>query len=149
MKLFGKVLACAALLILLLLILLVSFQRAPVANGNALGEHAFPWWSHAGIQALFDYHVWNGTRSGFIAAFARDGETIYATSSGYADIENQVPMLLDTRIRIASMTKPITAVAAMILVEEGKLGLDDLVAQYLPAAAAGHRGWRPPGGELG
>ncbi|MEH6586278.1 MAG: serine hydrolase domain-containing protein [Halioglobus sp.] len=136
MKFFGKVVAGSALLILLLLVLLVSLQRAPVTNGNALGENAFPWWSHAGIQALFDYHVWNGTRSGFIAAFARDGETVYATSAGYADIENKVPMVLDTRIRIASMTKPITAVAAMILVEEGKLGLDDSLAQYIPVAAS-------------
>lgn len=44
-------------------------------------------------------------------------------------------MELDTRFRLASMTKPVTAVAAMQLVEQGRLGLDDPVSKYIPAAA--------------
>ena len=76
-----------------------------------------------------------GLQSGYVAMFARDGELVHATTAGYADIASRAPMELDTRFRIASMTKPITAVAAMILVEEGRLGLDDPVAQYIPAAA--------------
>ena len=76
-----------------------------------------------------------GLQSGYVAMFARDGEVVYATTAGYADIASRAPMQFDTQFRIASMTKPITAVAAMILVEEGRLGLDDPVAQYIPAAA--------------
>ena len=76
-----------------------------------------------------------GLQSGYVAMFARDGELVHATTAGYADIASRAPMELDTRFRIASMTKPITAVAAMVLVEEGRLGLDDPVAQYIPAAA--------------
>jgi CubicO group peptidase (beta-lactamase class C family) len=76
-----------------------------------------------------------GLQSGYVAMFARDGEVVHATTAGYADIASRAPMQFDTQFRIASMTKPITAVAAMILVEEGRLGLDDPVAQYIPAAA--------------
>lgn len=76
-----------------------------------------------------------GLQSGYVAMFARDGELVHAATAGYADIATQTPMRLDTQFRIASMTKPVTAVAAMILVEEGRLGLDDPVARYIPAAA--------------
>jgi CubicO group peptidase (beta-lactamase class C family) len=84
---------------------------------------------------MFDYRVWSGARSGYIAMFARDGEIVYATTAGYADVERRIPMALDTRVRIASMTKPITAVAAMTLVEDGRLSLDDPVSMYIPIAA--------------
>jgi CubicO group peptidase (beta-lactamase class C family) len=75
-----------------------------------------------------------GAHSGYVAIFARDGRVVHATTAGYADIESERPMQLDTRFRIASMTKLLTAVAAMILVEEGRLHLDDLVSRYIPAA---------------
>jgi CubicO group peptidase (beta-lactamase class C family) len=51
---------------------------------------------------------------------------------GRAEVETDQPMRADTIFRIASMTKPITGIAVMILVEEGKLGLDDPVAKHLP-----------------
>jgi len=52
---------------------------------------------------------------------------------GYRDRDAVAPMQKDAIFRIASMTKPITSVAAMMLVEEGKLSLDDPVAKYIPA----------------
>jgi len=72
--------------------------------------------------------------SGSVAMFAHRGEVVYAKTAGYADIAASEPMRLDTRFRIASMTKPVTAVAAMKLIEEGSLGLDDPVERYLPSA---------------
>ena len=51
---------------------------------------------------------------------------------GYRDLASKTPMTADTIFAIASMTKPVTCIAAMTLVEEGKLGLDDLVEKYLP-----------------
>ncbi len=93
------------------------------------------WWSRAVIDAWLRISVWRGTRSGFTAVFAIDGEAVYGTAAGWADIGDAVPMSLDTRMRFASMTKPVTAVAAMMLVEDGLLGLDDPVASYLPAFA--------------
>ena len=58
-------------------------------------------------------------------------------SAGFfaAQAEAQVPMTLDTRLRFASMTKAVTAVAALMLIEEGRLALDDPVARWIPAFA--------------
>src|SRR6201999_4252490 len=53
--------------------------------------------------------------------------------AGSMDLERNKPWREDAIVRIYSMTKPITAVALMMLVEEGKLGLDDAVATYIPS----------------
>jgi CubicO group peptidase (beta-lactamase class C family) len=113
----------------------VALQREPVIDGSKGDEKPLAWWSKKAIQGMFDYRVWSGARSGYIALFARGGEIVFATSAGYADVEQQIPMTLDTRLRIASLTKPITAAAAMTLVEDGLLSLDDPVAKYIPVAA--------------
>lgn len=106
----------------------------PAVAGSPPGP-GLSWWSRAAMDAYLRWEVWRGKRSGFIASFARDGHPVHATAVGWADVEKQVPMRLDTRVRIASMTKPITAVAALILVEEGQLGLDDPVSRFVPAFA--------------
>lgn len=64
-----------------------------------------------------------------------EGKTVLAESFGDQDIEAGKPMQADTIFWIASMTKPITAVAVMMLYEEGKFLLDEPVAKYLPAFA--------------
>jgi CubicO group peptidase (beta-lactamase class C family) len=112
----------------------VARQRPPAIDGSGVEAEPLAWWSRKAIQGLFDYRVWSGARSGYIAMFARDGEVVYATSAGWADVERRIPMTLDTRLRIASLTKPITAAAAMTLVEDGLLGLDDPVSKYIPVA---------------
>ena len=115
--------------------LFLATRREPAIDGSKAGAAPLPVWSTALVQALFDLRVWSGARSGYIALFAREGEIVFGTSAGWADVEGKIPMTLDTRVRIASLTKPITAVAAMSLVEDGILGLDDPVSRYLPAAA--------------
>jgi CubicO group peptidase (beta-lactamase class C family) len=107
----------------------------PAADGLATSGE-LSWWSRAAMDALCRFSVWRGASSGYIAMFAHDGVPIHSLACGYKDIESGQPMTLDTHVRIASMTKPVTAVAAMTLVEEGRLGLDDEVADYLPAFAA-------------
>ena len=87
------------------------------------------------MDRYLDYSASSGARSGFIALLAQDGHVVHGTASGYADIDAERPFELDTPVRIASMTKPIVAVGAMILVEEGKIGLDTPVSDYIPAAA--------------
>lgn len=62
----------------------------------------------------------------------RKGELIHNTCHGLMDIERKLPAREDQIVRIYSMTKPITAVALMMLVEEGALGLDDDVATHIP-----------------
>lgn len=112
----------------------------PVSDSVIAGESAalpqLSWWSRAAMDALMRFDVWRGARSGYVALFALDGRPVYANTVGWADMEQQQPMSLDTRMRFASMTKPLTAVAAMILVERGAVSLDDPVSHYVPAFAA-------------
>lgn len=68
---------------------------------------------------------------GGAVAVVRDGKLIYARGFGYADVENKTPVQPDALFRIASVSKPITSVAIMKLVGEGKLRLDDRVAPYI------------------
>jgi len=65
----------------------------------------------------------------------RDGEEVQINIVGQRDIENKKPMTRDTLFRIASMTKPITSVAALMLMEEGKIRLDDPITKWLPEFA--------------
>lgn len=70
--------------------------------------------------------------AGTIAVVARKGKVIYFESFGARDLEAQKPMEKDSILRFYSMSKPITTVAAMILVEEGKIDLDADLATYVP-----------------
>ena len=107
----------------------------PPANLTSEAAPGLVWPAPIALDLFLDVAAALGLQSGYVAMFARDGQVVHATTAGYADIASGTPMELDTRFRIASMTKPVTAVAAMILVEEGRLGLDDPVSRYIPAAA--------------
>ncbi len=65
---------------------------------------------------------------------SRGGETLFAHGYGLANIEHQVPNTPRTRFRIGSITKQFTAMAIMILAEQGKLGLDDPIGKYVDDA---------------
>ena len=84
---------------------------------------------HAGMQALVDSHQVGG----IVTLLARDGKVADVHASGFQDVEHGVAMKPDTIFRIASMSKPITSVAVMMLYEEGKLLLTDPVSRYIPA----------------
>jgi CubicO group peptidase (beta-lactamase class C family) len=62
----------------------------------------------------------------------RQGEVVHSSTQGHADVERQTPLKDDTIFRIYSMTKPITSVAFMMLVEEGRIALDEPVHKYIP-----------------
>ncbi len=68
---------------------------------------------------------------GGAVAVLRDGKLIYARGFGYADVASRTPVQPDALFRVASVSKPITGVAIMRLVEEGKLALDDRVAPFI------------------
>jgi CubicO group peptidase (beta-lactamase class C family) len=74
-------------------------------------------------------------RAGYVAVLARNGEVLHTATAGYADLEAERPMTADTVVRVASMTKPVTAVAALMLVEDGVISLDDPISDYIPAFA--------------
>lgn len=81
------------------------------------------------------HYVDEGRMPGFLVAVARGGRVAHLTAHGHRDLAAGLPVEADTLWRIYSMTKPVTVVAALILVEEGKLSLDDPVARHLPAFA--------------
>lgn len=78
-------------------------------------------------------YIATGKLPGALVQVWRRGELALSTVLGLADRERQVPLAEDAIFRIYSMTKPITSVAAMMLVEECKLALDDPVSKYIPA----------------
>ncbi len=63
------------------------------------------------------------------------GRPVYFKSFGVRDVDSGRPMTPDTIFRLYSMSKPVTSVAAMMLVEDGKLALDDPVSKYIPGFA--------------
>ncbi len=108
----------------------VAQQPLPIAAPESVGvSTARLDRLHAGMQALVDRHQIAGT----VTLLARDGKVVDVHPSGFQDVERGIPMRPDTIFRIASMSKPITSVAIMMLFEEGKLQLTDPVSRYIPA----------------
>ena len=83
------------------------------------------------MQRLVD----EGAIAGIVTAVARHGKLVHLEALGHQNIASGIPMQEDVIFRIYSMTKPVTAVAMMILYEEGKLQLDDPVEQFIPEFA--------------
>jgi len=84
------------------------------------------------IRARMQSFVDNGTIAGAVTLVARHGEIASIESVGLADIAERRPMQEDSLFWIASMTKPITAVAILMLQDKGKLWVDDPVEKHLP-----------------
>jgi CubicO group peptidase (beta-lactamase class C family) len=84
------------------------------------------------ITSWFEAQSKKGDPSGFVVAIARGGKLAYLQPTGFEDHDKKIPMRPDSIFRIGSMSKQITSVATMMLVDEGKLDLDAPVAQYLP-----------------
>ncbi len=80
-------------------------------------------------------HVERGELAGVASLVARDGEVVHFAATGLRDRERGAPLTRDTIFRIYSMTKPITSVAAMMLVERGQLLLGDPVSKHIPELA--------------
>jgi CubicO group peptidase (beta-lactamase class C family) len=84
------------------------------------------------ITAVITADVERGAIPGAVLAIARSGRIGYAEAIGYRDREAGAALQLDSIFRIASMTKPMTSVAAMMLGEEGRLDIGAPVAEYIP-----------------
>lgn len=106
-----------------------AYDTAPVSEAEALG---FSSPRLARIAAWQQTQVDAGAFSGAVAAIARNGKVAYLQAAGYRDNAKTIPLQPDAIFWIASMTKPVTSVAAMMLVEEGKLDLAAPVHRYLP-----------------
>ena len=84
-------------------------------------------------QFLKDRYVDAGKLPGAVTLVARKGEIAHLGVVGQADVERGTPLKEDSIFRIYSMTKPLTSVALMMLVEEGAIALDDPVEKFIPA----------------
>jgi CubicO group peptidase (beta-lactamase class C family) len=88
------------------------------------------------VDSMLQQHVHDGRVPGLVAGVSRHGKLVFLKSYGWQDIENKLPMQEDSIFQIRSMSKPITAVAVLQLIDQGKLKLSDPVANYIPSFAA-------------
>ena len=86
----------------------------------------------ARIEAVTQRHIETGLVPGAVMLVARRGKIAWTKTMGFRDRAAKDPMRPDSIFRIYSMTKPIVSVAAMMLVEEGRIQISDPVAKYLP-----------------
>ena len=84
------------------------------------------------VAAEMDRLVADGEIVGMNAMITRHGQVVFEHASGLLDMETGAPMQLDSLIRIYSMTKPITSAGALMLVDDGKLALDEPVTKFFP-----------------
>ncbi|HUY43021.1 MAG TPA: serine hydrolase domain-containing protein [Acidimicrobiales bacterium] len=85
----------------------------------------------ARVEAHFNAYVENRRLPGWLATVARGGEIVWKGSGGLRDREARLPVTDDTIWRVASMTKPVTSIAAMMLYEEGHFDLNDDVGRWI------------------
>jgi CubicO group peptidase (beta-lactamase class C family) len=107
----------------------------------AEGSFDLPAGAHFNLQKLqrigeyFREQIASGKIPGAILLIRQHDKPVYHEFFGVRDLATKLPMTDDTIFRLHSMTKPITSVVAMMLVDEGKLRLDDPVAKYIPSFA--------------
>lgn len=118
--------AAAGALLLLLPAMLAAQDVKPAQAG----------FSAARLQRVDDFidrYIEKGEVSGGVALVARNGRIVHLTARGVTDLQTRQPMQKDSIFRIASMSKPVAGVALLMVVEEGKVRLDDPVSKFLPS----------------
>jgi CubicO group peptidase (beta-lactamase class C family) len=100
------------------------------------------------IPQQMKHYVEQGQISGSVTLVARDGKIAHLKEVGMADVGAGRAMTSDTIFAIASMTKPITATAVMILQDEGRLSVDDPVSKYIAGFAKVQLDNKPPAREI-
>lgn len=110
---------------------------AAAAAGGGHGATAKGWSAErlARLDAAVQAEIDQGRLAGAVVQIHRDGRLVHQVVRGMADREHGKPMQADTMFRIASMSKAVTTVAAMMLYEEGRFLLRDPIAKWLPAFA--------------
>src|SRR3954453_8043723 len=112
-----------------------------IARALAAGSFDIPAGAHfnpqklAGIGDFFRNEIATGQIPGAIVLIQQHGKPVYFEKFGVRDVATGLPMTDDTIFTVYSMSKPVTSVAAMILVDEGKLKLTDPLEKYIPAFA--------------
>ena len=88
------------------------------------------------VKGLLEHWVENRQISGAVVKIEKAGKSVCDAQYGFADIEREIRMDRNSIFRLASMTKPVVAIAAMLLVEEGKLDIEAPIEKYLPEFSA-------------
>ncbi|MGE0151713.1 MAG: serine hydrolase domain-containing protein [Reyranellaceae bacterium] len=126
----------------------LAFASAPaLAQGSIAEQAGFAPDRLARISETLQADVAKGTLPGAVVLIQRQGKTAYFEAMGALDPQTRAPMEKDAIFRIYSMTKPLTSVAAMMLVEQGRMQLSDPVAKYLPAFKEMQVGTEKPGAD--
>lgn len=84
------------------------------------------------ITQMLQARIQKGEMAGASAIVARKGKVVFQTAQGVMDLETKQAVTMETMFRVASMTKPVTSVALMMMVEEGKVHLNDPISRYIP-----------------
>ena len=106
-----------------------DYYGLPAAEPESLGMSSEKLGAiKANLQPLID----ENKVPGFVTVVARNGKVVHSEAFGSMDVERRKAMRPDTIFRMASMTKPITGAAVMILVQEGKISVSDPLSKYIP-----------------
>ncbi len=111
--------------------MMALFSR-PALAAPALPKAASTWAQAKAMDRVLDDAIGSGRIVGLTVIAAKDGEIVYQRAAGFADREAKRPVEANEVYRLASMTKAIVCVAALSLIDRGKLGLDDSVRRWLP-----------------
>jgi CubicO group peptidase (beta-lactamase class C family) len=101
------------------------------------------------VMTVLDGEVKAGRIAGAVFGMQRHGKVIWLQATGFRDASKNLPMTTDALFPLASMTKPIASVAAMTLVEQGRIALRDPLSKYLPAFKGVQVAKEPQGGKPG
>src|SRR5437588_7263826 len=127
MRLMAK--TTAMFLLLLTLLLSTSAAETPRAKADDVGMSTE---RLQRIHQLIQRHVDAGSFSGAVTLVARNGKVAHLEAQGLMDIETNKPMKTDAMFRIMSMTKPVVGVSVLMLIEEGKVHLNDPISKFIP-----------------
>jgi len=125
----------AAPLLGLLVALFASPLQSALAGDLPLGKPEDVGISSGRLQrvdAVVRRYIEEKKVSGAVTLVARQGQVVHHAAQGVMDVESKAPMRTDSIFRMASTTKPVTGVAVLILIEEGKVALTDPVSKFLP-----------------
>lgn len=130
--LMGRLLALSVSLWMLTPAFSNDYYGLPTAEPESLGMSTEKLGAiNTNLQPLIDEHK----VPGFVTVVARKGKVVHFEAFGSMDVERKKAMRPDTIFRMASMTKPITGAAVMILVQEGKIAVSDPLSKYIPEFA--------------
>jgi CubicO group peptidase (beta-lactamase class C family) len=118
-----------AILVLALAVLPLSLALVPIGKPEDVGMSSE---RLARVTQVMQSYVEAHQVTGAVSIVARRGKVVYFDTAGSMDLEHNTPMRKDAIFRMASMSKPVTGVAIMMLVEEGKVRLTDPVSRFIP-----------------